>query len=440
MIVPEERFLWVSALTLVPAAVTAALLPTLSGLFPLVVVALVVVALVDIVLVVRLARSLSVEASEDLCFSCGRSATLSLLLKQRNGQKSRVRVGLALPEGMSTDQSEWSGRLEQAKTHLQWPLSASRRGEYHLGPVSVRLISPLCFWGRQVVCPIEAEAVVYPNLAGERKALAAFFLNRGVSGMHQLRQVGQGREFEKVRDYLAGDSLGDIHWKATAKRRQLVTKEFQIERTQRIFICVDSSRLSARQGGVGEEPLLERFIGAALTLGLAAERQGDLCGLATFSDQLQTLVRFGSGKAHYGVLRDALYRLKTADVSPDFRELAANLGLHLRRRALIMLLTNLDDPALAEDFLQHFTPLAARHLVVVAMPRPEPARSLFTGPEVTAQAEIYQRLGGHIIWNSLQELEKKLRQKNVGFALIERDQLAIELVSRYLDIKRRQIL
>ena len=440
MIVPEERFLWVSALTLVPAAVTAALLPALAGVLPLAASALVCLAIIDIVLVSRLARTVSAKAFDDIRFSSGRSANLSLLIEQPSEQKSRVRVGLALPDGMSTGQSEWTGHLRQAKTELQWPVTGVRRGHYALGPVYLRLISPLRLWGRQVVCPIESEASVYPNLGGERKALAAFFLNRGATGMHQLRQVGQGREFEKVREYLPGDSLGDIHWKATAKRRHLVTKEFQIERTQRIFLCVDSSRLSARQGSADEEPLLERFIGASLTLGLAAERQGDLCGLATFSDQLQSLVRFGSGKAHYGVMRDALYRIKTSDVSPDFRELAANLGLHLRRRALIMVMTNLDDPALAEDFLQHFTPLAARHLVVVAMPRPEPARSLYTGPEVTQQDEIYQRLGGHMVWSSLQELERKLRQKNVGFALIEPDQLAMELVSRYLDIKRRQIL
>ena len=440
MIVPEERFLWAAALTLVPAAVVAALSPALAAVLPLAAVALVGLALIDIVLVCRLARSVTATASDDVRFSSGRSAELSLLLEQSDDQIRQVRVGLALPDGMATPQREWSGPLPHAKTLLQWPLTADRRGHYALGPVYLRLFSPLRLWGRQIVCPIAAEAAVYPNLGGERKALAAFFLNRGLSGMHQLRQIGQGREFEKVREYLPGDSLGDIHWKATAKRRHLVTKEYQVERTQRVFLCVDTSRLSARQGGEDVQPLLERFIGASLALALAAERQGDLCGLATFNDQMQSLVRFGSGKAHFGVLRDALYRLKSSDVSPDFRELAANLGLHLRRRALLMVLTNLDDPALAEDFLAHFTPLAARHLVVVAMPRPEPARPLYTGPEVSTQAELYRRLGGHMVWSSLQDLERQLRQKNVGFALIETDRLAMELVSRYLDVKRRQIL
>lgn len=440
MIIPEERFLWVCALTLVPAAVATAIVPGSDALLPLVVAALVCLALADIVLVTRVARSVTASASEDVRFSSGRSGNLSLLIEQQGESAPQVRVGLALPDGVSSLQPEWAGRLKQAKTLLQWPLTAERRGHYSLGPVYLRLFSPLRLWARQIACPIESEAAVYPNLGPERKALAAFFLNRGSGGLHQLRQIGQGREFEKVREYLPGDSLGDIHWKATAKRRHLVTKEFQLERTQRVFLCVDTSRLSNRQGGDGEEPLLERFIGATLTLALAAERQGDLCGLAAFSDSLQSMVRFGSGKAHFGVLRDALYRLKASDVSPDFRELAANLSLHLRRRALIMVLTNLDDPALAEDFLEHFTPLAARHLVVVAMPRPAPARPLFSGAELTRQSDIYHRLGGHMVWTSLQELERQLRQKNVGFALIERDRLAMELVSRYLNIKRRQIL
>jgi len=94
--------------------------------------------------------------------------------------------------------------------------------------------------------PLPGEIRVYPNLHPERRNLAGLFLNRGAFGIHAQRQVGKGRDFEKLREYIPGDSYDEIHWKATAKRGHPVTKVFQVERTQEIVVVIDSSRLSAK--------------------------------------------------------------------------------------------------------------------------------------------------------------------------------------------------
>src|SRR5208282_4117081 len=134
-----------------------------------------------------------------------------------------------------------------------------------------------------------------------------------------------------------------IHWKATARRGKPITKVFQIEKTQEVYVIVDASRLSAREvqssrskvqgsmlpddtqpGILNPEPgtsTLERFVTAALVLGLAAERQGDLFGLLTFTDKVEKFVRAKNGKNHYSTCRDALYTLEPKIVTPDFDEL-----------------------------------------------------------------------------------------------------------------------
>ena len=94
---------------------------------------------------------------------------------------------------------------------------------------------------------MQSEIRVYPNLLTERKNLAALFLNRGTFGIHAQRQVGKGRDFEKLREYVPGDGYDEIHWKATARRGRPITKVFQIEKTQEIYVIVDASRLSARE-------------------------------------------------------------------------------------------------------------------------------------------------------------------------------------------------
>jgi uncharacterized protein (DUF58 family) len=282
---------------------------------------------------------------------------------------------------------------------------------------------------------------VYPDLFAERQRLAPLFLGRDATPIHPRRQVGQGKEFEKLRAYLPGDSLADIHWKATAKRGVPVTKEHRIERTQEIYVAVDCSRLTARSAGEeGGDSILEQYITAALTLGMITGRQGDLFGLTTFSDRVHDFVRAGSGRGHFGVCRDLLHRLVPRTVSPDFGELATFLALRLRRRALVIILTSLDEPALAEQFARTVGVVSRRHLVLVTMLRPDAAWPAFTSPPPATRDELYRSLGGHLLWHSLAEQKETLRRRGVDFSFLDRGRLAADLVSRYIEVKRRQIL
>ena len=239
----------------------------------------------------------------------------------------------------------------------------------------------------------------------ERKHVAALFLNRGHYGIHSQRVVGKGRDFEKLREYNHGDSLQDVHWKASAKRGRLVTKVFQVERTQEVYVLVDSSRLSARGDA------LERTLTAALVLAVAAEQQGDLFGLVGFNDKVSQFVRAKSGKAHFDTCRDAIYTQQPKMVSADFDELSAFLRTRLRKRALLIFLTALDDPLLAESFSRNMDLLCRQHLILVNMLKPEGADPALHGnTPVSNTDQIYEKLGGHLQWHNLTELDKRSAQ------------------------------
>jgi uncharacterized protein (DUF58 family) len=283
---------------------------------------------------------------------------------------------------------------------------------------------------------------VYPNLLTERKQLASLFLNRGVFGLHTRRQVGRGRDFEKLREYTPGDGFDEIHWKATARRAKPITKVFQIERTQEIYVVIDASRLSSRKIGEDDKQtvILERLVTAALVLGMAAERQGDLFGLLSFTDKVEGFVRAKNGKTHYGTCRDALYTLQPRSVTPDFDEVCSFIRLRLRRRALIIFLTSLDDPALAESFVRNVDLIRKKHLVLVDMIRQPRTARLFSGSNPSSTDDLYLELGGHLRWHKLRQLEKTLQRIGVGFSQIENERLSADLVSQYLNVKQRQLL
>jgi uncharacterized protein (DUF58 family) len=246
-----------------------------------------------------------------------------------------------------------------------------------------------------------------------------------------------------LREYVPGDGYDEIHWKATARRGKPITKVFQIERTQEVYVIVDASRLSARTPESDATPgtsTLERFVTAALVLGLAAEEQGDLFGLLTFTDKVEKFVRAKNGREHYSACRDALYTLQPKIVTPDFDELCTFIRLRLRRRALLVFLTALDDPALAESFARNMDSLRRQHLVLVNMVQPPGVNPLFTSPDITGLDDLYQQLGGHLRWQNLRELQKVLQRRGVQFSLLNNERLSAELVSQYLGVKQRQLL
>ena len=480
MIVPTNRLLfWFAAIAL-PFSALGALYVEAMLLSIALIAAMLVVAVVDAALALGSLNMMSLQLPPLLRFSKERDGVIEVTVNNPSRQARRLRIGLPLPPEITSAQDDVVVTLpaEAEQSRLDWACRPLSRGNFHLRRGYLESPSRLGFWNVRRTVPVQCELRVYPNLLTERKDLAALFLRRGALGVHAQRQIGKGRDFEKLRDYVPGDSFDEIHWKATARHGRPVTKVFQIERTQEVYVIIDASRLSARrvvsEGGEGVTShqssvisdqksttqlretasslntddcllntgatVLDRFITAALILGQAAEQQGDLFGLLTFSDRVETFLRAKNGKAHYATCRDAIYTLEPRPITPDFDEISAFLRTRLRRRALLVFLTSLDDPVLAESFIRNMALLSGQHLVLVNMIKPPDADPLFSRPDVNELDDIYRHLGGHLQWHRLRELEKVLQRRGVRFSLLANEHLASDLVSQYIGVKQRQLL
>jgi uncharacterized protein (DUF58 family) len=442
VIVPAARLLaWVSILG-PPLAVLGTASPEAAAASGVVGAAFLVMTLADALLAPRRIRALGATLPELVRLTIGREGRIEIDLANPDQRVRRVRVGLALPDGLESPVDSLAAALPPStpRSRLFWACTPRRRGSYRISRCFVETPSPLGFWDARRAIESRTEIRVYPDLLAEGRSVAAIFLHRGAAGAHAQRQVGKGRDFEKLREYIPGDSYDEIHWKATAKRGRPVTKVFQIEKTQEVYVAIDSSRLSGRAVGTPPVASLERFINAALVLALAAERQGDRFGLLAFSDRIRSFVRARSGPAHFGACREALYALQPQILTPDFEEVATFVRLRLRRRALLVFLTDLDDPVLAESFVKSMDLICRQHLVVVGMLRGPDVRPLFSDEAVAAPEDLYRKLGGHILWRSLAEVSRLLQRRGVGLSLLDSASLSADLVSRYMTIKQRQIL
>ena len=447
MLSPRTRLIWWVTLLFVPFATVAGVVPGAAPLAVLVICAFIVAVLFDGAFAFRAVHDLSVECAETVRLSKDRAGELELHFTNTAAANRILRFGLPLPREIESAQEDLLVEIPGAgkTSRVNWACTPRRRGNYALNRCHVEGSSPLGFWSARTAFPLQTELRVYPDLMKERKNVAALFLNRGTLGIHAQRQVGKGRDFEKLREYIPGDSYEDVHWKATAKRGRPVTKVFQIERTQEIYVIIDASRLAGREVANLTDPsvkqtTLERFLSAALVLALAAERQGDLFGMLTFSDRVHKFVRARNGQAHYSLCRDSLYTLQPQSVTPDYDELFTFIRTRLRRRALLVFLTALDDPLLAESFERNAGLVCRQHLMLVNMIQPPGVRPLFTDANVGRVDDLYRELGGHLQWQNLLELGKKLKQHGVQFSLVQNERLSADIVTQYLNVKRRQLV
>lgn len=436
MISPRDRLLLVFALTALPAAVLSA--SGNPGWFAATACLVAAASVIDAIAALRRIRSLSAMLPEVIRMVQTRPTAIPVMLRSGEPVAGLVRVAVQIPNELGCAKTEQTVIAPEAgqSLRIEFACTPNVRGTYNIKLLAVGVAGRLGLFEAHRRIRVNCEIRVYPDLLAGQRSLAPLVV-RHSAGLHVNRQVGRGREFEKLREYLPGDPMSDIHWKATARRAKPVTRVYQIERTQEIYCVLDCSRLTSRP--VGSETILDRYVSSSLALNLASRQQGDLYGLITFSDTVHSFLRAGKGPAHYDACRNALLNLKPRLVAPDYNEVFASIQSRLRRRALLIFLTELDDPVLAEDFQSGAAGLTRRHLLAAASVQ-EPAEApLFTSP-VASTGEIYERLAGHMAWRRLEELRVRLRASGIRFSVVDASKLGLEMARVYLNVKRQQIL
>lgn len=421
---PNTPLLWVTALVVVPAVGAVFYFGEGAGEWAALGVVLLValVAAIDLQISAGRLGSLGLEAPDVVRCTSGREFAVDLRFSNRGEDAIPwLRYGFPLGsafraagEVVASLPAIPAGKWVKAGYRLL-PL---RRGQFGIDACHVETVSRVGLWTIRRRFSIGLELRVYPDLAAERRRLSALFLHRGNEGGHAVRQVGKGREFEQLREYQHGDDYVDIDWKATARRGQPVTRTYQIERTQEVYVIVDHSRLSAREirtpveeteesllslsehaagGEFAVTTQLERFLHCALVLASVAERQGDLFGFVSFADQVDRFIRGRNGRDHFNIVRDSLYTLEPKMVAPDFEQLAISIRQRLTRRALLVMLVDLSDPLTAEHFYDSMSLLSRQHLILVNMIRPEGAQPLFSANASRPRSGRFTNVSADII-------------------------------------------
>jgi uncharacterized protein (DUF58 family) len=318
---------------------------------------------------------------------------------------------------------------------LRYHVRPPRRGDYRFGDLNLRWWGVLGLIVRQARFPTAADVKVYPNLLDIRKY--ELLVRKGQlqeMGLRQTRWRGSGTQFERLREYQPDDEFRRIDWKATARRGKPITREFETERSQNIIALLDVGRLM--RSPVGDLEKVDYAVNAALMLSYVAGLRGDKVGLLAFADQVTHYLPPKSGKGQFYRMLATLYAVESQPVEADYARAFAYLRAKHKKRALIVIFTDLASGLAAQSLVAQIAPLYPRHLpLLVAIGDPGIANIAKQTP--SDSASVYQRMVAEQLLDERAVTMEALRQRGVLTLDTQANQLTIAVVNQYLELKAR---
>ncbi|MEZ4903513.1 MAG: DUF58 domain-containing protein [Spirosomataceae bacterium] len=330
----------------------------------------------------------------------------------------------------------------QLSTHAHqiicYELRPTKRGEYSFGAVNVFVQTSLRLIKRRYQFSQNKIVAVYPSYLQMRQYELMAISNRLTElGIKRIRRLGHSMEFEQIRQYVQGDDLRTLNWKATARRNELMVNAFQDERSQAVYCLIDKGRVmkSPFEGLT----LLDYAINATLILSNIALLKQDKAGIVTFSEVIGQMVLAERKTGHMQRILETLYKQKTRYLESDYETLYAHIKTQIRQRSLLLLFTNFDTLNAMRRQLPYLRRMAKNHLLIVIFFENTETNDLLNSPTLNIQA-IYLKTIAERFYYEKQRIVKELEQYGIRSILTTPQELNANTVNKYIELKAKGMM
>jgi uncharacterized protein (DUF58 family) len=316
---------------------------------------------------------------------------------------------------------------------VRTPIRPVRRGRFTPREIVVRVEGPLGLTARQRRRLLPATLRVYPPFRSKDEAELRINRARVLEvGLRSAQGRGGGTEFESLREYSADDEFRRVDWSATARAGKPIVRTYRAERNQTVIVLLDNGRIMA--GRVEDVPRVEHAMDATMMLATVATRLGDRCGLMVFDAKVRTVLAPSKARSQVGRVTESLFDLEPQLVETDYRSAFAEASVRFRRRAMLVLLTELNEQA-AEEYLVPALPLIARsHLIVVGAVRDPEVERWAAAPTIDAES-AYRRAAAIAALAERARLAARMRSLGVTVVDAAPGRLSGDLADTYLRLK-----
>lgn len=328
-------------------------------------------------------------------------------------------------------------QANEGKT-ITYRLRPTRRGVYSFGYVRVFVTGRIGLVSRRYTCAEPLDIKVYPSyLMLHQYELLAMSDNLTELGIKRIRRVGHHTEFEQIKEYVKGDDYRTINWKASARRHELMVNVYQDERSQQIYSVIDKGRVM--QQAFRGMTLLDYAINASLVLSYVAMRKEDKAGIVTFNEHFDSFVPASKAPGQMQTLLENLYSQQTTFGETDFSSLCVHFNKHVSKRSFLVLYTNFSSMGSMNRQLAYLQQLNRQHRLLVVFFEDADMKTYIASP--AKDTEGYYR---HVIAEKF-AFEKRLivstlKQNGIYSLLTTPENLSIDVINKYLEMKSRQLL
>jgi uncharacterized protein (DUF58 family) len=330
-------------------------------------------------------------------------------------------------------------QIEPGKnTFFQYILEPKERGEYNFGSLNIYVSSPLGLASKRFNFQKDANLAAYPSFIHLRKyELMAIQSEFMLGGIKKIRKLGHTMEFEQIKEYVPGDDIRTINWKATSKTNRLMVNQFQDEKSQRIFMLIDKGRtMKMPFKGLS---LLDYSINATMALSHIILKKGDRAGMMTFSKKTENKIAAENKSGQLKKISEALYNIKTDFFESDFNRLYQDVKYSLNQRSLILLFTNFETLDGLNRQLKYLRGIAKNHLLIVVFFKNSELQTLIHKNPESVQ-EIYDEIIAEKFEFEKKLIIQELRKYGIYTVYTLPENLNIDVINKYLEIKARGIL
>ena len=322
--------------------------------------------------------------------------------------------------------------------NFEYNLRPVERGEYYFGRLNLYVSSPLHLVSRRYIFDEGQMVPTYPSYIQLRKYdLIAFSNQLFQYGLKKIRKLGHTMEFEQIKEYVSGDDIRTINWKATAKKNQLMVNQFQDEKSQSVYMAIDKGRVMKMPfEGLS---LLDYAINATLVLSNVILKKQDKAGIFAFSKKIENRVAAERRTSQMQRILENLYNIKTDFFESDYSRLYADIKKNITQRSLILLYTNFETLDGLNRQLPYLKGIAKSHLLVVVFFENTELEELIHKKADNIQ-EIYDQVIAEKFAFEKRLIVNELMKYGIYSVLTKPENLTIDSINKYLEIKARGML
>jgi len=423
----------------------AAVLVAVGGLIPVVGWIGAVLALCSTVLAI--VEAVKLPATEDFavqrdlppCMASGASYGVTVAVRSLRRDPVHLLIHEEPPRAMDNDWADAVLNLVPGGVGaLTYSVSPRRRGDHSFGDVWIRVGTRIGLVQRILRYPVTGWVRVMPAAVAPGKLpIASYRARERGTGMRAQRWTGAGRQFESLRDYAPDDDFRSVDWKATARRGKLTTREYQMERSQVILLALDLGRTMV--GSAAGAVKTDHAINAALSLAQVSAACDDHVGLLTFDAAVRQWLPPRKGRAQLRRLVGALYAADAAKVEADYRGAADHVLRQCRSRSLVVVFTDVWEAGASARLSEELRRIARRHLVLcVGLSDGEVMRQARADP--SDRDAVYRQAVALQMLHDRGEAIRHLQARGITVVDSTAERISADLVSRYLEVKRRALL